>query len=169
MHRPLRIGRNWLALAALAFLGANLLHGADHIRQHLAGFTPATYLFGSMLTGAAVAAFVVARRRSRRAPLLAAVVGFTAAVLVTKSHATPHTGALSLSYIDDIHADALSWTVMLLEVAAGFVLGVLGVGALRARARGADDRRALTDGIERAAPGRTLQGFEVLGRHEAYE
>jgi hypothetical protein len=43
---------------------------------------------------------------------------------------------------------------MLLEVAAGFVLGVVGVHALRAPARGAVDSSAPTDGL---APTSTLQ------------
>jgi hypothetical protein len=158
MHRPLRIGRDWLAIAATAFLAANLLHGADHIRQHLAGVDWEVFVIGSMLTAAAVVVHRVTLRRSPRAPLIATVVGFAAAVLVAAGHIAPHWSALSDSYINDIHPDALAWTVMLLEVAAGFLLGVAGVLGLRARARGADDGRALTDGLERVAARRsTLQ------------
>lgn len=36
MHKPAGTERSRLAGAAVAFLAANLLHGADHIRQHLA-------------------------------------------------------------------------------------------------------------------------------------
>jgi hypothetical protein len=161
MHRPLRIGRDWLAIAATAFLAANLLHGADHIRQHLAGVDTEVLVGGGMLTAAAVAVLIVVRRRDPRAPLLATVVGFAAAVLVAASHIAPHWSVLSDSYIDDIHADALAWAVMLLEFAAGFLLGVVGVHELRARARGANDCRALTDGLERAAPRRTSTLLDV--------
>jgi hypothetical protein len=161
VHQPLRLGRDWLAIAATAFLAANLLHGADHIRQHLAGVDTEVFVGGGMLTAAAVAVRIVALRRSPRAPLIATVVGFGAAVLVAASHIAPHWSALSDSYIDDIHADALAWAVMLLEVAAGFLLGVAGVHGLRARARRADDDRALADGLERAAASRTSTLQEV--------
>ena len=147
MHQPPRIGRDWLAIATMAFLAANLLHGADHIRQHLAGLDVAVKVGGAMLTVAAVEVF--RRRRDPRAPLLATIVGFTAAILVAASHIAPHWSVVSDSYIDDIHPDALSWAVMLLEVVAGFLLGVVGVHTLRKRARDADDSGALTDGLER--------------------
>lgn len=147
MHRSLRNGRDWLAIAAMAFLAANLLHGADHMRQHLAGVDTAVAVGGAMLTAAAVAVLISALQHHPRAPLLAAVVGFAAAILVSGSHIAPHWSVLSDSYVDDIHPDALAWAVMLLEVAAGCVLGVAGVLALRARARGASDGGALTDGV----------------------
>jgi hypothetical protein len=162
MPQPLRIRRDWLAIAASAFLAANLLHGGDHIRQHLAGVDAEVFVGGGMLTAAAVVAAIVALRRHPRAPLLATCVGFAAAILVAASHIAPHWSALSDSYIDDIHPDALAWAVMGLEVAAGFLLGVAGVHGLRARARGADDGWALTDGLERAALRRksTFQGSD---------
>src|SRR5438477_8997496 len=127
MHRPLRIGRDWLALAATAFLAANLQHGADHIRQGLAGVDTEVFVGGAMLTAAAVAAAIAARRRSPRALLIATVGGFAAAVLVAASHIAPHWSALSDSDIDQIHPDALAWAVTLLEIAAGFLLGGVGV------------------------------------------
>jgi hypothetical protein len=86
--------------------------------------------------------------------LLATVVGFTAAVLVSASHVAPHWSAASDSYVDDIHPDALSWAVMLLEVGAGFVLGIVGVRSLRVQARDAIDSGAQTD---RLSPKSTLQ------------
>jgi hypothetical protein len=159
MDRPLRIGRDRLALAAMAFLAANLLHVADHERQHLAGLNAVVFVGGAVMTAAAVATVVVALRRHPRAPLLATVVGFAAAVLVSASHIAPHWSVLSDSYIDDIHPDALSWAVMLLEVAAGFLLGVVGMHTLRARARGADDGE--TSGRDQAAVRRTTKLQEV--------
>jgi zinc transporter ZupT len=151
VHQPIRLGRDWLAIAATAFLAANLLHGADHIRQHLAGVDIEVFLGGGAITAGAVAVFLAARRRHPLAPVLAVYVGFVAAVLVAASHIAPHWSVLSDSYVDDIHADALSWGVMTLEVTAGFLLGVAGVHGLRAHARGADDGLALTDGLEREA------------------
>lgn len=126
MHRPPTTDRDWLAVAATSFLAANLLHGADHVRQHLAGVDTEVLVGGGMLTAAAVAVAIATRRRDRRAPLLATVVGFMAAALVAASHLAPHWGALSDSYVNDIHPDALSWAVMVLEVVAGLLLGVVG-------------------------------------------
>jgi hypothetical protein len=120
-----------LAIAAVAFLAANLLHGADHMRQHLAGVGTAVLVGGNLLTAAAVMVVVVALRRHPRAPLIATVVGLSAAVGVAASHLAPHWSGLSDSYVDDIHPDALSWAVMLPEVAAGCVLGAVGVRGLR--------------------------------------
>jgi hypothetical protein len=144
MRQTLGIRRDGLAIAALAFLAANLLHGADHVRQHLAGVDTEVMVGGGVLTAAAAAVLIVVMRRDPHAPLLATVVGFAAALLVAGSHIAPHWSVLSDSYIDDIHPDALAWAVMLLEVAASFVLGVVGIYGLRARARGADDGRAVS-------------------------
>jgi ABC-type uncharacterized transport system permease subunit len=156
MHQPVRIGRDWLAIAAIGFLAANLLHSADHIRQHLAGVDTEVLVGGSMLTAAAVALLVVALRRHPGAPLLAIVVGFAAAVGVAASHIAPHWSALSDSYTDDINPDALSWAVMLLEVAAGFLLGLVGMYGLRARARDANLRDRSTSASGRAFPEVTI-------------
>jgi len=124
-----QIRREWLPIAAIAFLAANLLHGADHLRQGVDGVDVAVKVGGAMLT---VAAVVVFRKRTDPiAPLLATIVGFTAAILVAASHIAPHWSLLSDSYVDDVHPDALSWAVMLLEVVAASLLGVLGALALR--------------------------------------
>jgi hypothetical protein len=154
MDQPLRIGRDRLAIAAIAFLAANLIHSADHVRQDFAGVNAAVFGGGTALTAAAVAVCVATLRAYPRAPLLAAIVGFEAAVLVAASHIAPHWSVLSDSYVNDIHPDALSWAVMLMEVAAGFALGVFGVHTLRAPARGAGDSSAPP---ERLAPTSTLQ------------
>jgi hypothetical protein len=153
MNSYLRNGRNPLAVAATIFLAANLLHGADHIRQHLAGLDVAVKVGGAMLTVAAVVVF--RRRHDRRAPVLAAVVGFSTAVLVAASHVAPHWSALSDSYVDDIHPDALSWTVMLFEIAAAFVLGVVGTHYLHARHGAGDGATSdLRRPLEQLASGR---------------
>ncbi len=148
MDQSLRSGRDWLLIAAGAFLGANLLHGADHMRQHLAGVDTEVLVGGALLTVSAAAVFVAAQRRSQRAPLLAALVGFATAVLVAASHVAPHWSALSDSYVDDIHPDVLSWAVMVLEIAAGCVLGIVGLRRLRERAPDATHGAPLTAGIE---------------------
>src|SRR3954469_16368600 len=127
MRTGTRIRDDWLALAAIAYLAANLLHGADHIRQELAGLNVAIAAGGAMLTAAGVAAVIVALRHDPRTPLGATVVGSAAAILVAASHIAPHWSVLSDSYVDDVHPDALSWLVVLLEIGAAAFLGAVGL------------------------------------------
>jgi hypothetical protein len=122
-----RIRDDWLAIAAIAYLAANLLHGADHIRQELAGVNVAIATGGAMLTAAGVAVVIVALRHDPRTPLVATVVGFAAAILVAASHIAPHWSVLSDSYLDDVHPDTLSWVVVMLEIAAAAFLGSVGL------------------------------------------
>ena len=127
MDQALRIRHDWLAIAAISYLAANLLHGADHIRQELAGVNVAVATGGAMLTAAGVAAVLIALRNDPRTPLVATIVGFAAAILVAGAHLAPHWSVLSDSYVDDIHVDALSWAVVLLEIAAALFLGAVGL------------------------------------------
>src|SRR3954447_17046603 len=128
---PYGTRRDPLVVASAAYLAANLLHGADHMRQHMAGLDVETAGGGAVLTVAALVVLVVALRRHPRAPLAATVVGFASGVLVVPAHLLPHWRVFSDSYLDDIHPDALSWAVVLLEVAAGFALGVVGLRSSR--------------------------------------
>src|SRR3954449_8390980 len=136
MQAGTRIRDDWLALAAIAYLAANLLHGADHIRQELAGVNVAIAAGGAMLTAAGVAAVIVALRHDPRTPLVATVVGTSAAILVAASHVLPHWSVLSDSYIDDIHPDALSWAVVSLEITTAAFLGAVGLYRMTWRAQG---------------------------------
>lgn len=115
--------RDPLLTAAVVFLAANLLHGADHLRQGLAQLDADARAGGAMLTAAAAAVVVLAVRRHRAAVPAAGLLGFTAAGLVTSAHVLPHWSGLSLSYVDDLTVDTLSWVVVLLEIAAALVLG----------------------------------------------
>jgi hypothetical protein len=132
MGRQSPIRLDSLKIAAMAFLAANLAHTGDHVRQRMAGVNGPILVAGSILTLTAVAVAVVALRNDRRGPLVASVVGFSAAVAVAASHLAPHWGLFSDSYVDDIHPDAVSWAVMLMEVAAGTALGLAGLARLRA-------------------------------------
>jgi hypothetical protein len=125
-----------LVIAAVAFAVANLLHTADHLRQRMAGVDIEIMIAGTGLTVAAVVVAIAALRRHRLLPLLATVIGFTAAASVAASHLLPHWGALSDSYVTDIHPDGLSWAVMLFEFATGLLLGFIGLHRLRTTGRG---------------------------------
>ncbi len=133
-----------LTMAAIAFIAANVLHTLDHLRQGLGGITTEVLAGGGVLSALAIATLVLALTRDRRAPLAAAVVGTWSALGVAASHIAPHWSALSDSYLD-IHVDALSWAVMLAEVAAAAVLGLVGFRTLR---RSGDRARAQTSGAK---------------------
>ena len=135
MRTRTRIRNDWLAIAAIAYLAANLLHGADHVRQELAGVNVAIAAGGAVLTAAGVAAVIVALRHDPRTPLVATAVGFAAAILVAASHIAPHWSVLSDSYVDDVHVDALSWAVVALEIAAALFLGAVGLYRMASQQR----------------------------------
>ena len=133
-----------LSLAAAAFVAANVLHTLDHLRQGTGDLATEVLAGGTVLSTLAVLTLVLALRHHPRAPLWAAVVGTWSALGVIASHVAPHWSAFSDSYFE-IHADALSWVVMLAEVLAAAYLGLVGFTELR---RPAPDSRRRS----RAAP-----------------
>jgi hypothetical protein len=127
--------RDTLSLAATAFVAANVLHSLDHLRQGTGDLATEVLAGGTVLSILAVLTLVLALRHHPRAPLWATVVGTWSALGVIASHIAPHWSALSDSYVE-IHADALSWVVMLAEVLAAAYLGFAGFRELRRPARG---------------------------------
>jgi hypothetical protein len=119
-----------LSLAAVLFVAANLLHTLDHLRQGTDDLATEVLAGGTVLSALAVLTLVLALLHHPRAPLWAAVVGTWSALGVLASHVAPHWSAFSDSYFET-HADALSWIVMLAEVAAAAWLGVAGFRELR--------------------------------------
>jgi hypothetical protein len=119
-----------LSLAAVLFVAANLLHTLDHLRQGTDDLATEVLAGGTVLSALAVLTLVLALLHHPRAPLWAAVVGTWSALGVLASHVAPHWSAFSDSYFE-IHADTLSWIVMLAEVAAAAWLGVAGFRELR--------------------------------------
>ena len=133
-----------LSLAAAAFVAANVLHTLDHLRQGTGDLATEVLAGGTVLSTLAVLTLVLALRHHPRAALWAAVVGTWSAMGVIASHIAPHWSAFSDSYFE-IHADALSWVVMLAEVLAAAYLGLVGLRELRRPAPGSRRR-------SRAAP-----------------
>src|SRR5919204_823857 len=119
-----------LTAASIAFVAANVAHTLDHLRQGTGGLSAEILVGGAAISLLAIATLVFVLRGDRRAPLIAAVVGLWSAVGVAASHIAPHWSAFSDPY-PAIHADALSWVVMLAEVAAAAALGVVGVRELQ--------------------------------------
>jgi hypothetical protein len=108
----------------------NLLHTADHERQGTGGLTTEIMLGGAAITLAAIVSLVLALRRDRRAPIFGSVLGLSAATGIAASHIAPHWSAFSDSY-PQIHADAISWVVVLLEIGGALVLAAVAVRDLR--------------------------------------
>ena len=126
---------NPLAVAAAAYVAANLLHGLDHQRQGTARLADEVIAGGAVLTVLALVALVLAVRRHPWAPAIAAVVGLSSAAGVAASHLAPHWSAFSDPY-PELPVDALSWVVVLAEIGTAAALGIVGLRELlRARAR----------------------------------
>ena len=121
-----------LAGAAALFLAANLVHTLDHLRTGVDRLTSETLAAGTLLTLAAVLALVLALRRDARAPVVCVGVGLAGALGVAAAHLAPHWSALSDPY-PGLGLDALSWAVMLAEIAAGLVLAVAGAREVTGR------------------------------------
>jgi hypothetical protein len=112
-----------LRAAAALFLAANIVHTLDHVRQGVDRLAAEVLAGGTLLTLAAVLA--LALRRDPRAPVVCTGVGLAGALGVAASHLAPHWSALSDPY-PGLGLDALSWAVMLAEIAAALVLAVAG-------------------------------------------
>ncbi|TML08652.1 MAG: hypothetical protein E6G41_01730 [Actinobacteria bacterium] len=137
-----------LLRANILFVAANLLHTADHQRQGTAGLRWEILAGGSAITIAAIASLVLAWRKDERAPIFGAVLGLSAAAGIAASHLAPHWSAFSDSY-PEIHADATSWVVVLLEIAGALLLAAVAVRELRRASNGAP-RAAVVAGSGRS-------------------
>ena len=137
-----------LLRANIAFVAANLVHTADHQRQGLDGLSWEIMVGGSTLTLAAIVSLVLTLRRDERAAIFGVVLGLSAAAGIAASHIAPHWSTLSDSY-PQIHADAISWVVVLLEIAGALLLAAVGLRELR-RASTRAPRAAVTAGAGRS-------------------
>lgn len=115
-----------LATAAALFVAMNILHSLDHVRQGIDRLAVEVLAAGTLLSIVALLGLVLAVRRDPRAPVVCAGVGVAGALGVAASHLAPHWSALSDPY-PGLGVDALSWAVMLAEIAAALVLAVAGV------------------------------------------
>jgi hypothetical protein len=120
-----------LRTAALCFAAGLALHTADHLRRGVDVLTEHVFWGGMVLTTTSVIAIVLVLTRHRAAPVIAAVVGFTAAIGVSAAHLLPTWSALSDS-LPDGHVDVMSWVAVLIEIAGAVALGAAGLYALRA-------------------------------------
>jgi hypothetical protein len=139
-----------LLRANIIFVAANLLHTADHQRQGTGGLSWEILAGGSAITLAAIVSLVLAWRRDWRAPVFGTVLGLSAAAGIAASHLAPYWSAFSDSY-PQIHADAISCVVVLLEIGAAVLLAVAGAVELR-RASSPGPRAAVRAAAGRSTP-----------------
>ena len=118
---------------ATILYGAGLvLHVADHFRRGTSVLTGEVNLLGTISTVAGVITIGLVMTRHRLAPVLAMILGFTVAVGVAAVHLLPHWSDFSDAFPGSrTGVTALSWTVVLIEIAGAFAMGVAGLYALR--------------------------------------
>jgi hypothetical protein len=117
-----------LKYCALLYALGLALHTADHLRRGLDAVTPQVLWVGNVSTviGIGVAALVIVGYR--HAPMLAAVTGIPVAVGVAAVHLLPKWSAFSDAFVGahNTGVTALSWTVVLVEIAGALAMGVAG-------------------------------------------
>ncbi len=122
-----------LVVVNLAFIAAIALHNGDHMLFQDRGvdaLSTEVVVAGTLLVVLAIIGLAFTLVGHPWAPVLAAIIGFGAAISVTLGHVVPHWGAFSDPY-SDLSLPALSWVVMLAEIVTGFVLGVVGFRTAR--------------------------------------
>jgi hypothetical protein len=125
----------WLKYAALLYALGLALHTADHLRRGLDVVTPQVLWAGNLSTLVGVATIVMVVLGYRLAPEFAAWTGIPVALGVAAVHLVPKWSALSDSFIGASHTGvtALSWTVVLIEIAGALAMGTIGIATLRQR------------------------------------
>lgn len=123
---------------ATVFYGAGLaLHTADHFRRGTDVVTDEVLSLGYVSTAIGIAVIVMVLTRHRWAPTAATAVGFAVAVGVSAVHLLPHWSTLSDAFpgADGTGVTALSWTVVLIEIAGGIAMGMAGRAVMRRSVR----------------------------------
>jgi hypothetical protein len=119
----------WLRFCALFYALGLALHTVDHVRRGLDAITPQVLWAGNVSTVIGITVVVLVVTGSRYGPLLAAVTGIPIALGVALVHLVPEWSALSDSFVGahNTGVTALSWTVVLIEIAGALALGVVGL------------------------------------------
>src|SRR5215210_2299366 len=127
------MARTALGRAALLVLAVSVIHDLDHVRQGESATTEVvvTAILGWMAT---IVLLVLVARRHRLAPPYAAGFGVTLALGFVLVHFLPHWSAFSAPYGEQ-DADALSWLLAVLPIAAGLWLTAQAAALMRAERR----------------------------------
>ena len=123
----------FLRYAALLYAAGLVLHIADHLRRGTDVLTPQVEWAGYLSTAVAIVVITLVLSRHRLAPLMAAVTGIPIAFGVAAVHLLPHWSVLSDAFpgAQNTGVTALSWAVVLIEIAGALALGLTGVSELR--------------------------------------
>ena len=124
--------RTPLGHAALLVLFVHVLHDLDHVRQ---GESASAEVVGTAIFGwvALIVLLVLVAREHRYAPAYAAGFGVATAAGFVLVHLVPRWSAFSAPY-SEIDADALSWVLAVLPIAAGLYLAARAAVELRSPA-----------------------------------
>jgi hypothetical protein len=123
----------WLRYAALFYALGLALHTADHFRRGLDASTGQVLVAGNLSTAVGVTVAVMVIVGYRHAPLLAAVTGFPIAIGVAAVHLLPRWSAFSDSFVNahNTGVTAMSWSVVLIEIAGALAMGITGLAVVR--------------------------------------
>lgn len=124
-----------LRQSALVYAAGLVLHTADHVRRGLDVLTPQVQWGGNISTAVGVAAVALVIAGHRWAPTVAALTGIPVAVGVAAVHLLPHWSAFSDAFpgARETGVNALSWTVVLIEIAGALAMGAAGISIIRGR------------------------------------
>jgi hypothetical protein len=121
-----------LRIAAGIYAFGLVLHTFDHLRRGLDASPVAVLWAGNLSTLLGVAAIILVLAGHRWAPAFAAITGIPVAIGVAAVHLLPPWGALSESFLDGGNGiNAMSWIVVVIEIAGAIAMGVAGLVALR--------------------------------------
>ena len=122
----------FLRNAAILYGVGLVLHLADHVRRGTEVLTGEVNLLGTISTVAGVATIGLIMMRHRLAPLAAIALGFPVALGVAAVHLLPRWSDFSDAFPGSTTGvNGLSWTVVLIEIAGAFALGVAGLAMVR--------------------------------------
>jgi hypothetical protein len=123
----------WLRYAALFYATGLALHTADHLRRGVDAVTPQVLWLGNISTLLGVTTVVLVLLGHRLGPPFAAFTGLQVAIGVAAVHLLPEWSAFSDAFpgARGTGVTALSWTVVLIEIAGAFAMGVIGLSIVR--------------------------------------
>jgi hypothetical protein len=118
----------WLRYAALFYATGLAVHTADHVRRGVDTVTPQVLWLGNISTLLGLTTVVLVLLGHRLAPLVAAITGLQVAIGVSAVHLLPEWSAFSDAFpgAHGTGVTALSWIVVLMEIAGAALMGVLG-------------------------------------------
>jgi len=122
----------FLRNAAILYGVGLVLHLADHMRRGTSVLTGEVNLLGTLSTVAGIVTIGLIMIRHRLAPIAAIALGFPVAVGVAAVHLLPRWSDFSDAFPGSTTGvNAMSWTVVLIEIAGAFALGLAGLAMMR--------------------------------------